>query len=71
MNRLIQAQMDEQSIRLYAISSAILNKRKSYYEVLEKAQKNDSNITGLFEKECIIKLEGGGRNTRYQINTQL
>ena len=37
--------MDEQSIRLYAMSSAILNKRKSYYEVLEKAQKNDSNIT--------------------------
>lgn len=148
------AQMDEQSIRLYATSSAILNKRKSYYEVLEKAQKNDSNITDwlvwfldilndslektltqinrtlfksqfwhkysnlslnqeqrkvlnrlldvgengfehgisasqyqkvaktskatatrhlsdLLEKECIIKLEGGGRNTRYQINTQL
>lgn len=146
------AQMDEQSIRLYAMSPAILNKRKSYYEVLEKTQKNDFNITDwlvwfldilndslektlvkinrtlfksqfwhqyanlslnqeqrkvlnrlldggengfeqgisasqyqkvakiskatatrhltdLLEKGCIIKLEGGGRNTRYQINT--
>ncbi|EEY92935.1 toxin-antitoxin system, toxin component, Fic family [Acinetobacter junii SH205] len=148
------AQMDEQSIRLYAVSPVILNKRKSYYEILEQTQKNDSNITNwlvwfldtlndslettlkqinrtlfksqfwhkysnldinegqrkvlnrlldggengfehgisasqyqkvakvskatatrhlsdLLEKECIIKLEGGGRNTRYQINTQL
>ncbi|MFH4156773.1 Fic family protein [Acinetobacter bereziniae] len=148
------AQMDEQSIRLYAMSPVILNKRKSYYEILEQTQKSDSNITNwlvwfldtlsdslettlkqihrtlfksrfwhkysnldlhegqrkvlnrlldggengfehgisasqyqkvakvskatatrhlsdLLEKECIIKLEGGGRNTRYQINTQL
>lgn len=148
------AQMDEQSIRLYAMSTAILNKRNSYYEILEQNQKNDSDITDwlvwfldtlndslektlaqinrtlfksqfwhkysnlalsekqrkvlnrlldggengfehgisasqyqkvaktskatatrhlsdLLEKECIIKLEGGGRNTRYQINTQL
>ena len=148
------AQMDEQSIRLYAMSTAILNKRKSYYEILEQTQKNDSDITDwlvwfldtlndslektlaqisrtlfksqfwhkysnlalseeqrkvlnrlldggengfehgisasqyqkvakiskatatrhlsdLLEKECIVKLEGGGRNTRYQINTQL
>ena len=148
------AQMDEQSIRLYAMSPVILNKRKSYYEILEQTQKNDSNITNwlvwfldtlndslettlkqidrtlfksqfwhkysnldlhegqrkvlnrlldggengfehgisasqyqkvakvskatatrhlsdLLGKECIIKLEGGGRNTRYQINTQL
>ncbi len=33
------AQMDEQSIRLYAISPAILNKRKSYYDILEQTQK--------------------------------
>lgn len=148
------AQMDEQSIRLYAISPAILNKRKNYYDILEKTQKNDSNITDwlvwfleilndslektlkqikrtlfkgqfwhkyssldlhegqrkvlsrlldgeengfehgisasqyqkvakvskatatrhlsdLLEKAYIVKLEGGGRNTRYQINTQL
>ena len=148
------AQMDEQSIRLYAMSTAILNKRKSYYEILEQTQKNDSDITDwlvwfldtlndslektlvqinrtlfksqfwhkysnlalseeqrkvlnrlldggengfehgisasqyqkvtktskatatrhlsdLLEKGCIVKLEGGGRNTRYQINTQL
>ncbi|MDN5513570.1 MAG: Fic family protein [Acinetobacter sp.] len=148
------AQMDEQSIRLYAMSTAILNKRKSYYEILEQTQKNDSDITDwlvwfldtlndslektlaqisrtlfksqfwhkysnlalseeqrkvlnrlldggengfehgisasqyqkvaktskatatrhlsdLLEKKCIVKLEGGGRNTRYQINTQL
>ncbi len=148
------AQMDEQSIRLYAISPAILNKRKSYYNILEQTQKNGSNITDwlvwfldtlndslettlkqinrtlfksqfwhkhssldlhegqrkvlnrlldggengfehgisasqyqkvakvskatatrhlsdLLEKACVVKLEGGGRNTRYQINTQL
>lgn len=144
------AQMDEQSIRLYAMSPVILNKRKSYYEILEQTQKNDSNITAwlvwfldtlndsldttlkqiqrtlfksqfwqkfsnldlhegqrkvlnrlldggdngfehgisasqyqkvakvskatatrhltdLLEKGCLIKLEGGGRNTRYQV----
>lgn len=148
------AQMDQQSIRLYAMSPVILNKRKSYYEILEQSQKNDSNITNwlvwfldtlndslettlkqinrtvfksqfwykysnldlhegqrrvlnrlldggengfehgisasqyqkvakvskatatrhlsdLLEKGCIIKLEGGGRNTRYQINILL
>lgn len=147
------AQMDEQSIRLYAISPSILNKRKSYYEILEQTQKSNSDITNwliwfldtlndsldttlkqiqrtllksqfwqrfsnldlhegqrkvlnrlldggengfehgisasqyqkvakvskatatrhltdLLEKECIIKLDGGGRNTRYQINTE-
>ncbi|MHA3060031.1 Fic family protein [Acinetobacter sp. ANC 4636] len=147
------AQMDEQSIRLYAISPSILNKRKSYYEILEQTQKSDSDITNwliwfldtlndsldttlkqiqrtllksqfwqkfsnldlhegqrkvlnrlldggengfehgisasqyqkvakvskatatrhltdLLEKECIIKLDGGGRNTRYQVNTE-
>lgn len=144
------AQMDQQSIRLYAMSPIILNKRKSYYEILEATQKSGSDITDwllwflqalnesleqtlkriertlrkstfwqvflevdlhegqrkvlnrlldggengfehgisasqyqkvakvsratatrhltdLLEKGCIIKLEGGGRNTRYQI----
>ena len=37
--------MDEQSIRLYAMSTARLNKRKSYYEKLEHTQKSDSDIT--------------------------
>ena len=39
------AQMDQQSIRLYAMSPVILNKRKSYYEILEATQKSDSDIT--------------------------
>lgn len=148
------AQMDEQSIRLYAISPAILDKRKSYYDILEQTQKSDSNITAwlvwfldtlddslektlkqinrtlfksqfwhkhaklelhegqrkvinrlldggengfeqgisasqyqkvakvskatatrhlsdLLEKNCVVKLEGGGRNTRYQIKNIL
>ncbi|WP_033133419.1 Fic family protein [Acinetobacter sp. MN12] len=144
------AQMDQQSIRLYAMSPVILNKRKSYYEILEATQKGSSDITDwllwflqalnesleqtlkriertllkstlwqtfsemdlhegqrkvlnrlldggengfehgisasqyqkvakvsratatrhltdLLEKGCIVKLEGGGRNTRYQV----
>ncbi|MGA4854470.1 Fic family protein [Acinetobacter haemolyticus] len=144
------AQMDQQSIRLYAMSPVILNKRKSYYEILEATQKGGSDITNwllwflqalnesleqtlkrikrtllkstfwqtfsevdlhegqrkvlnrlldggengfehgisasqyqkvakvsratatrhltdLLEKGCIVKLEGGGRNTRYQV----
>ncbi|MCU4604836.1 Fic family protein [Acinetobacter ursingii] len=39
------AQMDQQSIRLYAMSPVILNKRKSYYEILEATQKGGSDIT--------------------------
>ena len=42
------SQMDQQSIRLYAMSPVILNKRKSYYEILEATQKGDSNITAWF-----------------------
>lgn len=144
------AQMDQQSIRLYAMSPIILNKRKSYYEILEATQKGNSDITAwllwflqalnesleqtlkriewtllkstfwqrfsdvdlqegqrkvlnrlldggengfehgisasqyqkvakvsratatrhltdLLEKGCIVKLDGGGRNTRYQV----
>lgn len=40
------AQADSQSIRLYAMSSAILAKRADYYRVLEKTQKGDLDITG-------------------------
>lgn len=39
------AQMDQQSIRLYAMSPIILNKRKSYYEILEATPKGGSYIT--------------------------
>lgn len=35
------AQMDSQSIRLYAMSPAILQKRKSYYDILEQSQQAD------------------------------
>ena len=144
------AQMDHQSIRLYAMSPAILNQRKSYYDILEQSQQGDLDIThwliwfletllegieqalqrvertiqksrfwqqfvlldlhegqrkvlnrlldggdngfehgisasqyqkvakvskatatrhltDLLEKGCLVKLEGGGRNTRYQV----
>lgn len=39
------AQMDQQSIRLYAMSPVILNKRKSYYDILEQIQKGKSDVT--------------------------
>ncbi|MDL4914509.1 MAG: Fic family protein [Enterobacterales bacterium endosymbiont of Blomia tropicalis] len=40
------SQADSQSIRLYAMSSAILAKRTDYYRVLEQTQKGDLDITG-------------------------
>lgn len=39
------AQADKQGIRLYAMSEAILQKRRGYYEVLELTQKSDCDIT--------------------------
>ncbi len=39
------AQLDQQSIRLYAMSPIILNQRKRYYEILESTQKGDADIT--------------------------
>ncbi len=39
------AQADAQSIRLYAISSVILENRKAYYAILEKSQRGDMDIT--------------------------
>ena len=145
-------QADEQSIRLYAMSTAILERRSRYYDILEATQRGDLDITDwiiwfldtlectlqdalatidrtltktrfwqqfhdvglsagqikvlnrlldggpkafesginakqyqavakvskatatrhlaeLLEKGCIVKLPGGGRSTRYQINT--
>lgn len=39
------AQADAQSIRLYAVSAAILERRSDYYRILEKSQKADVDIT--------------------------
>lgn len=39
------AQADEKSIRLYAMSATILSKRPSYYQILEKSQRNSLDIT--------------------------
>lgn len=38
-------QADKQSIRLYAISATILQKRTQYYRLLEETQKNSPDIT--------------------------
>ncbi len=39
------AQAEQQSVRFYAMSVCILANRKSYYEILEKTQKGDVDIT--------------------------
>lgn len=39
------AQADSQSIRLYAMSAAILEQRKEYYRILEQSQRGDLDIT--------------------------
>ena len=39
------AEDDKQSIRLYAMSSTILEKRKDYYRVLEESQRHTTDIT--------------------------
>jgi Fic family protein len=39
------AQADNQSIRLFTLSASILDKRKSYYEILEKSQRGSMDIT--------------------------
>lgn len=43
------AQADAQSIRLYAMSAAILASRSDYYRILEKSQSNNTNITEWLE----------------------
>lgn len=45
----------------------------SQYQKVAKISKTTAtrHLSDLLEKDCIIKLEGGGRNTRYQITTQL
>ncbi|WP_028292141.1 Fic family protein [Oceanobacter kriegii] len=42
---MVLAQADEQGIRLYAMSVAILERRASYYEILENTQRGDLDIT--------------------------
>lgn len=39
------AQAEKQSIRLYAMSTTILAHRSAYYRILEKSQRNTTNIT--------------------------
>lgn len=39
------AQAEQQSVRFYAMSVGILANRKSYYEILERTQKGDVDIT--------------------------
>ncbi len=39
------AQAEQQSIRFYSLSAAIMERRKEYYAQLEKAQKGDMDIT--------------------------
>lgn len=39
------AQDEKQSIRLYAMSTTILANRNEYYQILEKSQRNTTNIT--------------------------
>ncbi len=39
------AQAEHQSIRFYAMSVAILDRRSCYYDVLEQSQRGDTNIT--------------------------
>ena len=43
------AQADSQSIRLYAMSAAILEQRKNYYRVLEQSQRGGVDITAWLE----------------------
>jgi len=40
---------DEQSYRFYSMSAQIRKERNSYYDILEKTQKNDINITAWLE----------------------
>lgn len=42
---LVLAQADKQSIRLYAMSATILEKRNDYYRILEQSQRGSTDIT--------------------------
>ena len=49
------AQADSQSIRLYAMSVAILDNRKSYYQILEQSQPFDALDASLSHAMNIIE----------------
>lgn len=51
------AQADQQGIRLYAMSEAILENRSQYYDVLETTQKSGLNITLWLSWFCETLLE--------------
>lgn len=46
---MILAQSDNQSYRFYSMSSQISNERRQYYDILEKTQKGDLDITDWLE----------------------
>lgn len=45
----------------------------SQYQKVAKVSKATAtrHLADLVAKGCVVKLEGGGRNTHYQINTKL
>lgn len=49
LSDLLLARSDEQSYRFYSMSSQIRKERNSYYEILEKTQKNSLDITNWIE----------------------
>ena len=49
LSELLLAQSDEQSYRFYSMSTQIRKERNSYYEILEKTQKEGMNITAYLE----------------------
>lgn len=50
-------QADQQSVRLYAISTAILQKRSEYYRILEESQKGTLDITAWLKWFLSILME--------------
>ncbi|MGQ4277596.1 Fic family protein [Pseudidiomarina sp. E22-M8] len=70
-------QADQQGIRLFAMSEAILAHRAEYYKRLEAThyQRVTSvskatatrHLTELLEQQMLEKLPGGGRSTRYRL----
>jgi hypothetical protein len=45
--------------------------RHNIKKLLKQVRRQLLVIYLTYLRKCIVKLEGGGRNTRYQINTQL
>ena len=49
LSDMLLSQSDEQSYRFYSMSTQILKERNSYYEILEKTQKGEMDITRYLE----------------------